>query len=95
VREIPVIEMPPETGGKWWALFREIVLRLEKPPSRAALRFELTDGSAAGARKALARYLNDRDASDRIIISYEITPDGAHVIYARRGPNWSGGSSSQ
>lgn len=87
IREIEAAWMPPESGGKWWPLFREIMLRLEQTPERFALKIELHEGGATGAAKAITRYANDRLGDGALVTSYDIS-DGENALYVRRGDNY-------
>lgn len=88
VTEVSVSNMPPAGACKWWGLYHEIILRLEKTPERMALRVALPEGSGAeGAKAAIARFTKDRIGKGHLSMSATIENDH-HILYVRRGPNW-------
>jgi len=88
VTEVDARFMPPPKAGKWWELYKEVMLRLEQTPERAALRIELTNGDAAsGAMGAIARLASERDGEGVLTMS-AVTEDDKQVLYVRRGHNW-------
>lgn len=44
IREIDAHLMPPEKDSKWWALYQEIVLRLEQTGDKYALEIHIPEG---------------------------------------------------
>lgn len=89
IAEIKATLMPPAGQSKWFALYREIILRLEQTPPRSALHIVLADGDGGqGAVGAISRLAADRIGKGHVSLSWA-TEDGHTVLYARRGPNWS------
>lgn len=89
IKEIKADLMPPsDAAGKWWPLYREIVLRLEQTSERFALEIKLEDGGAASARNAISRYANKRLGKGAIDLVYVPDGNGGGTLYARRGPNY-------
>jgi len=89
VVEIPAAEMPPLSGGQWFALFRELLKRLEETPSSAALAITMRDEKTLkSARFNLSRLFTERLGSDHVVVSSEMTAHGEAILYVRRGAAW-------
>jgi len=88
VTEVDARFMPPPKAGKWWDLYKEVMLRLEQTPERAALRIELSNGDgASGAAGAPTRLSTEREGEGLIVLSGVVEGE-KQVLYVRRGPNW-------
>ncbi len=89
IREILADEVPPERGGKWWALYWDLKLRLEETPDNLALAVPFPNGEGIqGARTALGHLFNSRLGKGAVIIVAGADRDNVPTIFVRRGPNW-------
>lgn len=89
IREIEAIDMPPEKAGKYWPLFKELCLRLEKTNGSNALVIAFATGRQAGsARAAMSRYFADRLGEDAVEMVTGTDFDGTPGLFIKRGPNW-------
>lgn len=87
INEIDAAEMPPSHYGKWWPLFAEIRLRLEKTPPAFALQIEMESSQAAvSAQRAITRIANRSMGKGAVVVSQAV--NGKPYLYARRGENW-------
>lgn len=87
IREVPTAKAPPAEVGKFWALYRDLLLRLEATPAAFTLQVPLS-GSVSSAQRILARLFNTRLGKGAVVVYAALERDGKQYLYVRRGPQW-------
>lgn len=87
IREVPTAEAPPAEVGKFWALYRDLLLRLEATSAAFTLQVPLR-GSVSSAQASLSRLFNTRLGKGAVVVYAALERDGQQYLYVRRDPQW-------
>jgi hypothetical protein len=87
--EVSVADIPARATGRWVALYRELLLRLEQTPPKLALAITFRDSKTLDrAASSLWTLFREHQGKGAIRIDTVVTDDGTPTLYIRRGENW-------